>query len=66
MFTGPKGSELVCNRVAQTVDIGAEGDESEEGARIASLARPAMRHMLEHLLSASWLAVWQRTGCRYM
>jgi hypothetical protein len=32
VFTGPKGSELVCNRVAQTVEIGDEGDESEGGS----------------------------------
>jgi hypothetical protein len=30
LFSGREGSELVCNRVAQTVEIGAE-EESEEG-----------------------------------
>jgi hypothetical protein len=31
VFTGRTGSELVCNRVAQTVEIGAE-DKSEGGS----------------------------------
>ena len=29
VFSGRDGSELVCNRVAQTVEIGAEGAEEE-------------------------------------
>jgi hypothetical protein len=31
VFSGRDGSELVCNRVAQTVEIGAEEEESEGG-----------------------------------
>jgi hypothetical protein len=31
VFSGRQGSELVCNRIAQTVEIGAEDSEDEQG-----------------------------------